>query len=492
MDSDLVGGGCMANYLVIKNGNDIKSYEAKTTHTSVPYLRVGSGYLDLTTNETMTSTTFNYTGQKSATYQTVNIIQTTTSNLYPDDVIAMASLSTTTSINSTYTSNGTLSVSYEDVLFSRPALMVYASARMPYSMYTTNSSEIPYNRVVTSGYDICTATQSITTTVPIEDIRLKLCPNGTQTYRPLEYHSYSVSTSTSSTLIRYIWNSAETTSSSVTTTTSNTKAQGASYCQTWIGSKVTFSVNITSTNGNTGTGTVTRNYVSMVATQSNEDIMKSMGSRLNMISYSYFSVDKASDKPISASYFISHTRKHSNATSENEFYWSANTTVSNATTAYLFSDTATSSTLITKIYPRSLESGSWTCTDYAVGEYKRTYSNISGNVVTKADGLVSISRVNISRTIEPVSSTTTLVTETNYYHDFTFTTNSSRTFSITAWKGTASLYTVTDNNRRYSQTITSVNRYTNRSSTAYDSVSYSLVESATTSVSTTISSTTEF
>lgn len=36
-------------YLVVKNGNDTRSYECKTTHTGTPYMRVSSGYLDLTT-----------------------------------------------------------------------------------------------------------------------------------------------------------------------------------------------------------------------------------------------------------------------------------------------------------------------------------------------------------------------------------------------------------------------------------------------------------
>lgn len=40
----------MANYLVVKGSNQTKSYALKTTHNSVPYLKVSNSYLDLTTN----------------------------------------------------------------------------------------------------------------------------------------------------------------------------------------------------------------------------------------------------------------------------------------------------------------------------------------------------------------------------------------------------------------------------------------------------------
>jgi hypothetical protein len=36
-------------YLVVKNGNDTRSYSCKTTHDGTPFMRVSSGYLDLTT-----------------------------------------------------------------------------------------------------------------------------------------------------------------------------------------------------------------------------------------------------------------------------------------------------------------------------------------------------------------------------------------------------------------------------------------------------------
>lgn len=42
----------MADYLVIKANNSTKSYECKSTHTSVPYIKVNTGYLDLTTETT--------------------------------------------------------------------------------------------------------------------------------------------------------------------------------------------------------------------------------------------------------------------------------------------------------------------------------------------------------------------------------------------------------------------------------------------------------
>ena len=46
----------MSSYLVVKNTNsDSCSYLCKDTHTSVPYLKVDTGYLDLTT-ETTTGT----------------------------------------------------------------------------------------------------------------------------------------------------------------------------------------------------------------------------------------------------------------------------------------------------------------------------------------------------------------------------------------------------------------------------------------------------
>ena len=42
----------MANYLVVKNNNSTKSYECKSTHTAVPFVKVNSSYLDLTTETT--------------------------------------------------------------------------------------------------------------------------------------------------------------------------------------------------------------------------------------------------------------------------------------------------------------------------------------------------------------------------------------------------------------------------------------------------------
>ena len=42
----------MASYLVVKNGTESKKYECKTTNTGSPFLKVDSGYLDLTTNTT--------------------------------------------------------------------------------------------------------------------------------------------------------------------------------------------------------------------------------------------------------------------------------------------------------------------------------------------------------------------------------------------------------------------------------------------------------
>ena len=45
----------MSSYLVVKNSTNTLSYPCKTTHTGNPYLKVDTGYLDLTT-ETTTGT----------------------------------------------------------------------------------------------------------------------------------------------------------------------------------------------------------------------------------------------------------------------------------------------------------------------------------------------------------------------------------------------------------------------------------------------------
>lgn len=42
----------MASYLVVKDNNETKSYKCKSTYNSVPYLKVDTGFLDLTTETT--------------------------------------------------------------------------------------------------------------------------------------------------------------------------------------------------------------------------------------------------------------------------------------------------------------------------------------------------------------------------------------------------------------------------------------------------------
>ena len=69
----------MSSYLVVKNtNNDSCSYLCKDTHTSVPYLKVDTGYLDLTT-ETTTGT-YLVVKNSDSTYRPkkVSIINTTT------------------------------------------------------------------------------------------------------------------------------------------------------------------------------------------------------------------------------------------------------------------------------------------------------------------------------------------------------------------------------------------------------------------------------
>ena len=97
----------MANYLVVKGSNQTKSYALKTTHNSVPYLKVSNSYLDLTTNTTTgiqlkvkegNNTSYTRADTVTSTYST----NETFGEVYINSTSSTSSTSISSSINTSY------------------------------------------------------------------------------------------------------------------------------------------------------------------------------------------------------------------------------------------------------------------------------------------------------------------------------------------------------------------------------------------------------
>lgn len=599
----------MANYLVIKNGNDTKSYEAKTTHTSVPYLRVDSEYLDLTdidrkstTSISTSKSTLYYIGSENATYQTAYITSTKVSK---STITIVANFTTTQNITYTYTSNNSKSLSYDDTFIT----ITKSSTVAQTSWYDTNSSQLPYNRVLTKGQNICTSTLSSTvstsTSIQKEDINIDLkikvnstkyetqsawygtireggytsrivdtsydlyyatygiarvqtaitSPNiittsyksrmnstfdtstrdynhtdigyaiyGTSTIgtlvqkiiqttgqsivettcRPKEKYTTTVSQSTSVSTKKYynINYSITSTTSGFTTSNSDIKTERNDILDLMSKAKLTLSVSYTtknSTSFTTKTQTANGAYSSIKVTE-NEVL------RNNIINSAYLSIKPSfssyikNDKiTISHSITSSRTRQDRNSTATDVTY------ARRLSSSYTITETFSASNQIPShieyytllapfddsnirfIYRNNGSGANITYSDNV--NLIRTHLIDSGTY-TETIPIANISMVMVSSSLSLNSSVSDFVTNHNEFSNFTYTSNKS-SFTILSQSGTLSMYTNDRIKRRVSYSVTSVNGYKNSTSTDSHGGLYPYYYTTTSSISTTISSTTE-